>query len=329
MAGAPYDGGGIAHDGRRHPGRRRRASCARGWRRLVAEMRAAGHHDARGQVRLRPDGRRRGARRCGWPRGHRRDDVPRRARRPGRVRRRRGDYVDLVTGPMLAACAPHARWVDVFCEPARRFDADEARAVLRGRRGRRARAAGARQPARRRARRAARRRARRRQRRPLHPPDAADVDALRRRRHDRRHAAARRRVLDPLAVPRRPAPARRRRRPSRWPPTATRARCYTSSMPVRASRSPSARCGMTPAEALCVGDRRRGARRCAARTSGGCAPGARADLAVLDAPSYRAPGLPARRTARAHGRSSWAGRSREADPSGRRQVTPRSRSGGS
>ena len=27
------------------------------------------------------------------------------------------DYVDLVTGPMLRACAPHARWVDVFCEP--------------------------------------------------------------------------------------------------------------------------------------------------------------------------------------------------------------------
>jgi imidazolonepropionase len=44
----------------------------------------------------------------------------------------RGDYLDLVTGPMLAACAPHARWVDVFCEPASRhaFDGDEARAVL-------------------------------------------------------------------------------------------------------------------------------------------------------------------------------------------------------
>ncbi|NED86911.1 imidazolonepropionase, partial [Streptomyces sp. SID11233] len=25
-------------------------------------------------------------------------------------------YVALVTGPMLDACAPHARWVDVFCE---------------------------------------------------------------------------------------------------------------------------------------------------------------------------------------------------------------------
>lgn len=45
----------------------------------------------------------------------------------------RAAYLDLVTGPMLAACAPHARWVDVFCEPAAptAFDADEARAVLR------------------------------------------------------------------------------------------------------------------------------------------------------------------------------------------------------
>jgi imidazolonepropionase len=38
-------------------------------------------------------------------------------------------YVDLVCGDMLAACAPHARWVDVFCEQGA-FGADEARAVL-------------------------------------------------------------------------------------------------------------------------------------------------------------------------------------------------------
>lgn len=38
-------------------------------------------------------------------------------------------YVDLVTGAMLDACAPHARWVDVFCETGA-FDADAARAVL-------------------------------------------------------------------------------------------------------------------------------------------------------------------------------------------------------
>jgi imidazolonepropionase len=38
-------------------------------------------------------------------------------------------YVDLVTGPMLEACAPHARWVDVFCERGA-FDGDQARAIL-------------------------------------------------------------------------------------------------------------------------------------------------------------------------------------------------------
>ncbi|GAA4352324.1 imidazolonepropionase [Angustibacter luteus] len=44
----------------------------------------------------------------------------------------RDEYVALVTGRMLEACAPHARWVDVFCEPAsaHAFDGDEARAVL-------------------------------------------------------------------------------------------------------------------------------------------------------------------------------------------------------
>lgn len=47
-------------------------------------------------------------------------------------RDRRAAYVDLVTGPMLEACRPHARWIDVFCEPASpiAFDGDEARAVL-------------------------------------------------------------------------------------------------------------------------------------------------------------------------------------------------------
>lgn len=38
-------------------------------------------------------------------------------------------YVDLVTGPMLAAARPHARWIDAFCERGA-FDADQARAVL-------------------------------------------------------------------------------------------------------------------------------------------------------------------------------------------------------
>ncbi|MFI6050980.1 imidazolonepropionase [Streptomyces violascens] len=38
-------------------------------------------------------------------------------------------YVDLVTGEMLDACAPYARWVDVFCEKGA-FDGDQARAIL-------------------------------------------------------------------------------------------------------------------------------------------------------------------------------------------------------
>ncbi|MFJ3858830.1 imidazolonepropionase [Streptomyces sp. NPDC090085] len=38
-------------------------------------------------------------------------------------------YVDLVTGEMLTACAPYARWVDVFCEKGA-FDGDQARAIL-------------------------------------------------------------------------------------------------------------------------------------------------------------------------------------------------------
>jgi len=38
-------------------------------------------------------------------------------------------YLDLVCGDMLAACAPLAKWIDVFCERGA-FGADEARAVL-------------------------------------------------------------------------------------------------------------------------------------------------------------------------------------------------------
>jgi len=38
-------------------------------------------------------------------------------------------YVALVTGPMLAAAAEHARWIDVFCETGA-FDDDQAREIL-------------------------------------------------------------------------------------------------------------------------------------------------------------------------------------------------------
>jgi imidazolonepropionase len=40
-----------------------------------------------------------------------------------------GEYVDLVTGPMLDAAKEHARWIDVFCERGA-FDGDQARAIL-------------------------------------------------------------------------------------------------------------------------------------------------------------------------------------------------------
>ena len=42
---------------------------------------------------------------------------------------RADEYVDLVRGEMLAACAPYARWIDVFCERGA-FNAEQSRAVL-------------------------------------------------------------------------------------------------------------------------------------------------------------------------------------------------------
>ncbi|MGQ0845152.1 MAG: imidazolonepropionase [Sporichthyaceae bacterium] len=42
----------------------------------------------------------------------------------------RDGYLDLLVGPMLTAAAPHARWIDVFCD-AGAFDADETRTILR------------------------------------------------------------------------------------------------------------------------------------------------------------------------------------------------------
>jgi imidazolonepropionase len=39
------------------------------------------------------------------------------------------EYTALACGPMLEACAPHARWADVFCDRGA-FDGDQARAVL-------------------------------------------------------------------------------------------------------------------------------------------------------------------------------------------------------
>jgi imidazolonepropionase len=41
----------------------------------------------------------------------------------------REEYVDLVCGDMLAACSPHARWIDAFCETGA-FTVDETRRIL-------------------------------------------------------------------------------------------------------------------------------------------------------------------------------------------------------
>ena len=51
---------------------------------------------------------------------------------PPEMRDDREGYLDLVTGEMLEACAPHARWIDVFCEPNSpyAFTGEESRRVL-------------------------------------------------------------------------------------------------------------------------------------------------------------------------------------------------------
>jgi imidazolonepropionase len=48
---------------------------------------------------------------------------------PEEYRDRPDEYVALVAGPMLDACAPFARWIDVFCDRGA-FDPDQARHIL-------------------------------------------------------------------------------------------------------------------------------------------------------------------------------------------------------
>lgn len=48
---------------------------------------------------------------------------------PAEFADRREDYVELVCGDMLQACAAHSRWIDVFCERGA-FTGDEARRIL-------------------------------------------------------------------------------------------------------------------------------------------------------------------------------------------------------
>ena len=48
---------------------------------------------------------------------------------PAEFEGRPDDYVELVAGAMLDSCAPHAKWIDVFCDRGA-FDVDQARTVL-------------------------------------------------------------------------------------------------------------------------------------------------------------------------------------------------------
>ncbi|HVC24825.1 MAG TPA: amidohydrolase family protein, partial [Acidimicrobiales bacterium] len=48
---------------------------------------------------------------------------------PGEYSGRSDEYVSLVASAMLDACAPYARWIDVFCDRGA-FDADQAREAL-------------------------------------------------------------------------------------------------------------------------------------------------------------------------------------------------------
>ena len=149
-----YDGGGIATSVAAT-----RAATDDELRRLVAarvaEMRAPGHHHRGDQERLRADRRRRGCGRCGVAAEFTAETTFLGAHVvPAEYAHDRAGYLDLVTGPMLAAVRP-VRALD------RRVLRAGSRARLRRRRGpggadrrsrRRARAAGARQPARPRAR---------------------------------------------------------------------------------------------------------------------------------------------------------------------------------
>jgi imidazolonepropionase len=48
---------------------------------------------------------------------------------PAEFEGRPDDYVELVAGAMLDSCAPHSKWIDVFCDRGA-FDVDQARTVL-------------------------------------------------------------------------------------------------------------------------------------------------------------------------------------------------------
>ena len=215
-------------------------SCARSTERRRAEGLRAGitHLEIKSRLRARRRDRAPALRDRG--RVHRRRHLPRRPRRPGRVRgpRRRLRRARLRRDARRLRAA---RPLDRRLLRARRVRRRPVPGRARGGTASRARAARARQPARARTRGEARRRAGRGVGRPLHLP--------RGRRHrgaggqrDGRHLPAGHGLLDPPAVPGRAPCDRRRGEASRSPPTRTRA----PATPPRwgsASRSPSATWG--------------------------------------------------------------------------------------
>ena len=210
MSGVPLRRRRHRHDRRGHPrGHRRRAArpAARAGRRDARP----GHHDRRGQERLRPDRRRRGPRRCGWPR----EVTPETTFLGAHVVPAGADRATSTSPWSPARCSP----------PAPRTPGGSTSSASRPRRT----PSTATRPAR-----CSRPAAPpgwacgctptssrpgpgvqlavelgRRQRRPLHPPHRRRRRRAR-RRDDGRDPAARRRVLHPLAVPGRPPAARGR-----------------------------------------------------------------------------------------------------------------------
>jgi imidazolonepropionase len=128
MAGAPYAAGGI----RETVARTREASIqelqALAWVRRREALRAGiTHLEIKSGYALDVDGERRlcelAARLT--------DDVTFLGAHvvPAEYEGRSDEYVELVCGPMLEACRPFARWIDVFCEEGA-FDEEQSRRVL-------------------------------------------------------------------------------------------------------------------------------------------------------------------------------------------------------
>ncbi len=128
MAGAPYAAGGIRETVRATRATRGEELLQLAAGRRVEALRAGTTHvEIKSGYALDLDGERRLCRVA----GELTDDVTFLGAHvvPEEYADRPDDYVALVCGEMLAACAPHARWIDVFCERGA-FDVDQSRTVL-------------------------------------------------------------------------------------------------------------------------------------------------------------------------------------------------------